>query len=328
MTAYTPAQVEHFKDQAKRISRMRQISHSTALDEVAVAHGFNNWQLLVRASKPRSPDITSPEVAFRLVRTDEGWRAALRKVSGANALQPSGFADLRSVCADFASPVEAVRFSQDYLRRLLARPRFWVRPDSQVMAEMRWWLPYSVHEVDDNSDVRLLLNRHYKPVGTIGREFVEYSDFPHLHLSSGLQALRSFSWDDEGSGFLYNDGTAPWLSRTNADAYLHRLRALETACASPPMSDLPWRREHQDVYDVLHPWARVSTWFTGHGHDERRLREVVDQFRRWRERPSEDVLRVALSRHRDENLELLGGKASARHVHQFAARIRAMLGEG
>mgnify|MGYP006213379147 CR=1 FL=1 len=32
--------------------------------------------------------------------------------------------------------------------------------DSLAYAEMRWWLPYCVHEVDDEQAVRLVLNRH------------------------------------------------------------------------------------------------------------------------------------------------------------------------
>lgn len=324
MTAFTLAQIEHFKDQAKRLSRTRQISHSKALDEIAATHGFNNWQLLVRSTTQLS--MVPKGAPFTLDRTDEGWRAALRTVKGANDRKPSGFGDLQSACSAFASPADAVRFAVGYMRELLGRPRFWVRPDSQVKAEMRWWLPYSVHEVDDDSDVRLLLNRHYKPVGTISPEFVEYTDFPHLHVTFGLQALQSFSWKSDGSGYLYDDGTAPWLSRADAEAYLRRLRALESVCLHPVAGDLTWRREHQAVYDALRPWAGIATWFTAHGHDERRLSAVIEVLRRWREPPAEDELRVALTQHREENPELLGGKASERDVERFTRRIREMLG--
>lgn len=326
MTAqFTPARIKHFKDLAKRAVRSREIPHHAALDEVAAANGFKSWQLLVRASTPALPAADSQVAPFTLLRDAEGWRAALRTVKGANARQPSGFPGLHDICAMFSAPVLAVKFAQNYMAQLLDRPRFWVRPDSQVQAEMRWWLPYSVHEVDDGLDLRLLLNRHYKPVGTISPEFVEYTDFPGLCGNYGLNALRSFSSYGDGSGYLYDDGTTPWRSRADAETYLTRLNALEAVCLRPVVGDTHWRREHQNVYEVLRPWAGIATWFTAHGHDERRLGEVLGKFRRWGSPPTEDELRVALTRHRDENPDLLGGKATERHVERYVQRISEML---
>lgn len=326
MTArFNAAQIQHLKDVAKRAARMRRIPHHAALDEVAVSHGFKTWQLLVRGSVALLTDHGFKTPAFTLDRDHDAWRAALRKVEGANVRQPSSYPGLRDVCAAFATPIVAVQFAQAYIAQLLNRPRFQVRSGSQVRAEMRWWLPYCVHEVEDGMDTRLLLNRHYKPVGSINPDHAKYGNFSNLHVSFGLHALRSFSLKNEGSGSLFDDGTAPWFSRDDAEAYLDRLNALEAVCRNPVANDKIWRREHQVIYETLTPWARIPTWFTAHGHDERRLAEVVSKMQRWQHPPTEDQLRVALSQHREENPELLGGKASELHVERFAQRICGML---
>ena len=326
MTArFNSAQIQHLKDVAKRAARTREIPHHAALDEVAASHGFKTWQLLVRGGAALLTQDSLQTSTFTLDRNEDAWRAALRKVEGADVRQPSSYPGLRDIRAVFVTPVVAVQFAQAYIAQLLDRLRFQVRSGSQVRAEMRWWLPYCVHEIEDRVDTRLLLNRHYKPVGSICAEFVEYGDFPNLHVDFGLHALRSFSLEGDGSGSLFDDGTAPWLSRADAEAYLDRLSALEAACLNPIANDPPWRREHQIIYETLSRWARIPTWFTAHGHDERRLADVVSRMQRWQVPPTEDELRVALSQHRGENPELLGGKASEHHVESFAQRISGML---
>lgn len=321
MPTFTLAQIEHFKDQAKRLSRTRQILHSQALDEIAASHGFRNWQLLMRGVDPQPAAVPVLSASpFFFARDEDEWRAALRTIRDADARRPATFPGLRNICRSFTSPAEAVRFAEAYMQALLALPRYQVGPDSPAYAEMRWWLPYCVHVVDDEQAVRLILNRHYKPVGHTDTGFVEYPDFPHLHLGVGLQALRTFSTGQEGSGHLYKDSTAPWISRRTAKAYLDNLASLRAACTGQS-DEAPWLRDHEDLYLALRPWAGVPTWFTPHPADERRLTEVLERLKRWSNPPTESQLRVVLGQFREDNPVLLGGQASERDVDRFAQRI-------
>lgn len=317
MTAqYTPAQIEHFKVVAKRASRQSGSTHTSALNELAVSKGFKNWQMLMRATAAAQP--ASGFKPFVLTRDDDGWRAAVQNVPGANVNNPSDFAALHSIAGVFGSPSEAVGFAQAYMRDLLARPRFTVGPHSLVVAEMYWWLPYVVRETEDGTGVRMLLNRHYGPVGLADRATVDDGSYANLRVDCGLDSLRAFS---DGSGYLYGVGPDPWQGKKAAVRYLDRLDALAAVCSTPAASDTTWGPEHQEIYLALASWAGVFTWFTGHGSDERRLDEVIARLRAWSVPPTVGQLNTALQRHRNENPEMLGGKATARDVEKYARRI-------
>lgn len=49
-TSFSPAQLDRFRREAKQLSRDLSITHSEALDRIAVQHGFKNWSLLSRHS--------------------------------------------------------------------------------------------------------------------------------------------------------------------------------------------------------------------------------------------------------------------------------------
>lgn len=49
-TSFSPAQFERFRREAKKLSRDLSISHSEALDRIAVQNGFTNWSLLSKHS--------------------------------------------------------------------------------------------------------------------------------------------------------------------------------------------------------------------------------------------------------------------------------------
>jgi len=49
-TSFSPAQLECFRREAKKLSRELSITHSEALDQIAVQNGFRNWSLLSKHS--------------------------------------------------------------------------------------------------------------------------------------------------------------------------------------------------------------------------------------------------------------------------------------
>lgn len=50
VTSFTPAQLERFRREAKKLGRELSITHSDALDRIATQHGFTNWSLLSKHS--------------------------------------------------------------------------------------------------------------------------------------------------------------------------------------------------------------------------------------------------------------------------------------
>ena len=59
-TSLSAAQVEQLRRNAKRLGRILSISHSEALDRIAARHGFKNWSLLTKHSKPASQHSAPP----------------------------------------------------------------------------------------------------------------------------------------------------------------------------------------------------------------------------------------------------------------------------
>lgn len=70
-TSFSPAQLERFRREAKKLSRELSITHSEALDRIAVQNGFTNWSLLSKHSSvpnavaPVPPAPARPIGAYR-----------------------------------------------------------------------------------------------------------------------------------------------------------------------------------------------------------------------------------------------------------------------
>lgn len=63
---FLPAQLERFRREAKKLVREFSITHSEALDRIAVKNGFTNWSLLVKhSSGPSAPVIALPATPAR-----------------------------------------------------------------------------------------------------------------------------------------------------------------------------------------------------------------------------------------------------------------------
>lgn len=222
---YSAAQIEHFKREAKRLSRAAAIPHSQALDQVAAANGHRNWSLLMKnaAESPAGPP------PYRFSRTSDEMRLALHKVQLPAYSRTPRVDAARQMVEDlshkFISAQNAVDFAIDYVRCLLTVPRFKVYAATRVNWELRCWLPYAAKPLGD--DTAILVNRRYKPVGQSTDEWAAYETFSHLLLRLDGERLQAFSHRPESEGYLYNDGCMPWTSRKDAEAYLERLFRLK-----------------------------------------------------------------------------------------------------
>ncbi|MDT7521068.1 glyoxalase superfamily protein [Rhodoferax sp. TBRC 17198] len=237
MTAsFTISQVEGFKREAKRLHRDTHISHSQALDQIASANGYSNWSLLAKHSDAHDAAKTkSARPPFQFVRTPELMRLALLKVP-----EPRGWGrptrsdhaqqQVEDLSSAFTSAQNAVQFAIDYVSCLLAVPRFKLYSAAPAYWEMRSWLPYSCHWVEDGKHI--LVNRSYKPVGQVGKDWANYAEFPNLHTHFANDLHRSFTAQGSRDGYLFNDGCLPWHSRVDAAAYLDRLSVLSQVLSS------------------------------------------------------------------------------------------------
>jgi hypothetical protein len=96
---------------------------------------------------------------------------------------------------------------------------------SRVYWELRVWLPYEVHALNESTQV--LVNRRYKPVGKAGTAWANYEEFDHLQTRLNNAQLDAISHRPISRGYLYSDGCPPWASRKDAERYLERLHKLQ-----------------------------------------------------------------------------------------------------
>lgn len=230
MDSFSLAQIEQFKREAKKIHRASTIPHSQALDQVAIKNGYSNWSLLMKHRGGRdSPETKCVRTPLRLNRSPELMREAILKVP-----QPLGEGSMARIkCAQeqvndlsraFVSPQNAVKFAIDYMNCLLTVPRFKLHSAAPAYWEMRSWLPYSCHSLENG--IHILVNRSYKPVGQVGKDWANYEEFPYLHTHFEDALRKCFTAQGSRDGYLFNDGCPPWQSRQDAVAYLTRLQTL------------------------------------------------------------------------------------------------------
>ncbi|GGJ06771.1 hypothetical protein [Halopseudomonas pertucinogena] len=95
---------------------------------------------------------------------------------------------------------------------------------------IRSLLPYAViHEqAEDGSQITVVVNRDYKPLGVSGyQDLVSYSDYVGIVDNSLVDKLKMvLGGDHPRAVFLYQDGNAPWLAKTQMESYLKRLDKL------------------------------------------------------------------------------------------------------
>lgn len=231
--SFSTGRIERLKREAKLLCRNSPITHSEALDGIAKANGFGNWSLLMKdIEAPSAAHVMSEEEAprppdFMFSRTSDQMREALRVIPYKRYGPMQDVLARREVddiCLRFVSATNSVDFAISYIDCLLTVPRLSIGSGSRVYHEMRRWLPYCVQPISE--ELSILVNRHYKPVGTTESEWVDYDKFRHLHLQHGGLRLEQFAHAGSSPGYLFNDGCKPWNGRGFAKAYLKRLHTL------------------------------------------------------------------------------------------------------
>jgi len=90
--------------------------------------------------------------------------------------------------------------------------------------ELRRDLPYVIHAAG-RPNAMILVNRQYKPVGSnipSGLQWARYEDYRNLHMWLSPEQIEQIR-DPEYDNAMFGDGSAPWLGRAPAKAYLQRL---------------------------------------------------------------------------------------------------------
>jgi len=176
-SSFTPAQIDRFKREAKQLHHAFAIPHSQALDRIANSNGYSNWSLLMKHSEgsgAQQPGAQRPWLVFS--RSTEAMRQMLRIVPtprwGGAAKDQSARQQVVDICGELVSPQNAVTYAIAYVTCLLTVPRFKLHSGAPAYWEMRSWLPYCVHDLD--GDLRILVNRGYKPVGQVEKEWLRY----------------------------------------------------------------------------------------------------------------------------------------------------------
>ena len=226
---YSPAQIDQFKRNAKRLVRDESLTHSAALDKIAVESGYPNWSLLSKsASSYQTGTVLPPreKSPHLLLRTVEEMRQTMRKAAQDLGHDPFLRAQINDLSRQFTSAENALNFAISYMECALSVDRFSIHSLSFAYYEMRCWLPYCCHVVAD--DTYILLGRDYKPVGMVQKQnHVSYADFEQVHLHVTKHELRqhvTFYREDGSEGYLYD--RSPWSSRRDALIYVTHLKKL------------------------------------------------------------------------------------------------------
>jgi len=219
MSHLTPNDIAYLRREAKK-RKAAGLTHSAALDELALERGYPNWSMLHQANSAaptRSPvfqrSIEEMQAAFRKAKGFEGFRhqeSAIR-------------AQLPDLCEQFANPMSALEYAWDYIQRALSLPRYAPHYNSVAYVEMRVYLPYTLEPVPEQDDCFIIVGRDYKPIGMTQRDkWVDYRLYKNLHAHVPAAQLRQVTHHHEYSPrYLY--GISPRTNRKYVEAYLRQL---------------------------------------------------------------------------------------------------------
>jgi hypothetical protein len=89
--------------------------------------------------------------------------------------------------------------------------------------------PYGMVKDPDGSWT--LINRRYKPLGVISRNWVDWDDPRHKFKLAGLKTATLAKLDYRGEGladeiYFYDDGCIPTTTAKNMESYLAKLKIL------------------------------------------------------------------------------------------------------
>ena len=94
----------------------------------------------------------------------------------------------------------------------------------------RTMLPYCIRRHHELDKTWVVLNRNYSPIG-ISQTYMPGTNSDdiqgHIRCNFSSKFLNKFGYDsDENHIYLYNDSTAPWLSKKNMSIYMEYLSLL------------------------------------------------------------------------------------------------------
>lgn len=97
-------------------------------------------------------------------------------------------------------------------------------------------MPYCIQRLEDGRYI--ILNRHYKPLGETGRDWITYETHPTA-CALQISPRQAAQIDRDGRGsldciYLYDDGCIPTDSAAHMQAYLDRLAVLMTLKVKAP----------------------------------------------------------------------------------------------
>jgi hypothetical protein len=134
--------------------------------------------------------------------------------------------EIADISRSHASAAAAVHHAITLLEATLAHGKQSIH-SGDIFLALRRDLPYVLQPME-KSELRILVNRQYKPVGCNlpdGQKWVRYEDYPNLHFHLTETQIANVVCPPYQSG-LFGDGCPPWYEREDAVAYLERLRKL------------------------------------------------------------------------------------------------------
>jgi len=139
--------------------------------------------------------------------------------------------ELEDFSATYENALEAVEVAIKRMKEALSVKKYKIKSGSLEYMEMRCYLPYVIHKTEIEG-VYILVNRHYKPVGSnkSNRMRVVYEDIKNLHVQLNEQKLAKFDPQIKGA-WLYA-ANSPWVNRKSAEKYLEKLRLLKRTIVS------------------------------------------------------------------------------------------------
>lgn len=105
------------------------------------------------------------------------------------------------------------------------------RFNKRAVQSLRPYIPYLIHETL-TPGIFILVNRDYRPIGMHWSGMVDYSQYPHLHISAtGVATIKAHyylyqGWSCSVDGNFFMDGSSPCISKYHAEKLVRRLETI------------------------------------------------------------------------------------------------------
>ena len=105
----------------------------------------------------------------------------------------------------------------DVIKRASLYPDGYKRFQKKSVWALRAFLPYYLHEADERNFI--WVNRDYKPLGIVTEEWIDYMQFPWLHVQAD-EPVASLG------RFCLFEGREPWESRACANWLIRMIESI------------------------------------------------------------------------------------------------------